>query len=971
MFDDTTFVSTDVESDDNEGEIEKSTLLESLAQMHHNFALLQAQKKDTERYYDEMQETMDQKEEMIRGLHSRLHEIRLKTSTEAHHVGPLDGGTAEEENVRRRNLPARPKTIHEHDEAINITESKEVVALRSKIERLEDTVQFMESKLKESDIIKDELHEEIQETKRAVFGDDSRAYQDVTENNLELEIEQQQLKRAQEDQEKMLSERDEELQLCYVQITALEDIVDEQDATIERLANDIKCLERDAQDLSEAPPIEAESSVVDVSLHQTELEDARAQIDGLQSQLDAATSRRTKTTHELEGLRVQLTEAAVVHEGDVDELERLRLKLESASDERGRDQLELRQLRTRLDTASLQYANDLREQLQQQRVAHHRDLLEHQETQSRHANELRAQLQDQQTQLAKAAARHATDLREQQQLQAQHVRDLHEQQQLQAKLKEAAQAHTSHLREQLETAHAELSSMGDAKDETLSSLQRVQLDLKDEIRQLQALLVVTETKQANAQQDLTQTRTELNELEMVHETTVQHESTLEVLLAEAKLDHEQSARDVQRMQSQLQTVQEQRDESISQLHQLADALKAVAEAEAIETPVPTKHILVTNTEFSAHSDDGDGEGFANESWAQATMVTSTPQRVATTHQFASVDSSSIPTTMTTTLEATRVLVPPPLGPPPLGPPPQLPVVALIKGKLAMERKRAQKAEKQILTIKESEVELRAQLLAVHTTLKHKNDTDVDLEASVAQATDKIRHLETENKVLHEKIVMLATQPKTMTIPLPDKSATKKFKGMTLVEQKKIFNEILEYKMAIDELKSELTDAKASSAKKRYDAELQDIFNRKRNRLILQILQKPLSSADRRLVTNMLKNTDTAPDAKPFTPPPSSIKNINNNNTATTKHAIGRPVSGSFRRVPLEETMAKLTAAKLRNSTATATTKANVNTTTSTPFTSTNTNTNTSASTSRISIGSPVIGSFRKLTYEDGLALKPT
>ena len=56
------------------------------------------------------------------------------------------------------------------------------------------------------------------------------------------------------------------------------------------------------------------------------------------------------------------------------------------------------------------------------------------------------------------------------------------------------------------------------------------------------------------------------------------------------------------------------------------------------------------------------------------------------------------------------------------------------------------------------------------------------------------------------------------------------------------------------LQRELVDAKSEMAQLLYDRELQNIFMRKRDRILITILSRSLSSGDRERVTQMLKTT---------------------------------------------------------------------------------------------------------------------
>eukprot|EP00039_Didymoeca_costata_P031874 m.36302 g.36302 ORF g.36302 m.36302 type:complete len:551 (+) comp9080_c0_seq2:285-1937(+) len=98
-------------------------------------------------------------------------------------------------------------------------------------------------------------------------------------------------------------------------------------------------------------------------------------------------------------------------------------------------------------------------------------------------------------------------------------------------------------------------------------------------------------------------------------------------------------------------------------------------------------------------------------------------------------------------------------------------------------------------------------------------------------------------------------PQQVDVSTENREQPKKFKGMTVDEQAGFFQEYIQLKMEIDEIGESLVIAKAQAAKAQWRREHERLYTKNRNRILLRILQRPLSTADRLKVIRMLEETD--------------------------------------------------------------------------------------------------------------------
>lgn len=125
----------------------------------------------------------------------------------------------------------------------------------------------------------------------------------------------------------------------------------------------------------------------------------------------------------------------------------------------------------------------------------------------------------------------------------------------------------------------------------------------------------------------------------------------------------------------------------------------------------------------------------------------------------------------------------------------------------------------------------------------------------------------------------------------------KSKGMTYAEQATILEEKWRLTNKLHDVSVELTDVKAKIALNEYEREMETVFMRNRDRILIKILSRRLSSADRERVIQMLKTTghDAAGRLATEAPDPKSP-------LGKRRLIISPPVAGSFRKVSPSQAM---------------------------------------------------------------------
>eukprot|EP00035_Acanthoeca_spectabilis_P024716 m.455022 g.455022 ORF g.455022 m.455022 type:complete len:594 (+) comp20794_c0_seq1:3318-5099(+) len=168
--------------------------------------------------------------------------------------------------------------------------------------------------------------------------------------------------------------------------------------------------------------------------------------------------------------------------------------------------------------------------------------------------------------------------------------------------------------------------------------------------------------------------------------------------------------------------------------------------------------------------------------------------------------------------------------------------------------------------------------------------------------------------------------------------TAKKKGMTISEQTALFKGHMELKMELDETREHLIDAKADAAKAQWSQEMEALYLRNRDRVIIQILERPslLSYRDKRKVVEFLKATTLSSDELILPPTPerpqpptrtsplrrcmslmggttpastsaTDDKDAPSGRGTLTKAQIGAPIASSFRKLTKEEAVAQMKA----------------------------------------------------------------